>query len=363
MDLVTISPKLKEIENKICSGIRISEEEALLLYKEAPLGWLGSLAHSVRVNKNGMKVYYNRNIHIEPTNICLYQCEFCSFKRKVGEENSWDYTHDDILNILNKNISNKITEVHITGGVFPGRNLFWYTELLEKIKKAAPQIHIKAFTAIEINYMALQSGLTIEESIIKLKNAGLGSIPGGGAEIFDKEIRNKLCPEKGPSSLWLNIHEKIHQAGLFSNATMLYGHIENYENRVSHMNELRNLQDRTSGFNAFIPLKFRKQNNFLSHLSEISLAEDLRNYAVSRIFLDNISHIKAYWPMIGKESARMAIHFGADDLDGTIHDTTRIYSFAGSEEQIPEMTVNEICELINDEGFEAVERTSEYKPV
>lgn len=359
----TINTELQQIEQSVRNGQRISENDGLLLYEQAPLAWLGSLAHFVRSKMNGKEVYYNRNIHIEPTNVCLYQCEFCSFKKQIGDEKSWDYSHEEILRIIKENLSNHITEVHITGGVFPNRDIFWYTSLLKKIKEIGPDIHIKAFTAIEINYMALQSGLTVEEGISELKMAGLGSIPGGGAEIFDKEIRTRLCPEKGPSSLWLNIHEKIHKAGLFSNATMLYGHIESYRNRVSHMNEIRNLQDITSGFNAFIPLKFRKQNNFLSHLPEVNLAEDLRNYAVSRIFLDNVPHVKAYWPMIGKEAARFALHFGADDLDGTIHDTTKIYSLAGSEEQSPEMSVNEIVELISQEGFFAIERNSEYKKI
>ena len=359
----SIPSELQLIEEKVISGIRISEEDAVLLYKQGPLAWLGTLADFVRTQKNRNEVYYNRNIHIEPTNVCLYQCEFCSFKKELGDKDSWDYSHEDILKIIEENKSNNITEVHITGGVFPGRKIQWYTELIQKIKQTAPNVHVKAFTAIELNYMANQSQLTVEEGIKLLKEAGLGSIPGGGAEIFDKEIRLRLCPEKGPSSLWLNIHEKVHQAGLFSNATMLYGHIESYENRVFHMKELRDLQDKTSGFNAFIPLKFRKQNNFLSHLPEVTFAEDLKNYAVSRIYLDNIPHIKAYWPMIGKEAARFAIHFGADDLDGTIHDTTKIYSMAGSEEFAPEMTVSEIVSIIEKEGFIAVERNSEYKPV
>lgn len=351
------------LEKKITSGQRINTNEAFLLYEKAPLGWLGSMANLVNHKKNNKEVYFNRNIHVEPTNICLYQCEFCSFKKEAGDIQSWNYSHDDILKIIRSHLSQNITEIHITGGVYPNRNLSWYSELIKQIKDVAPAIHIKGFTAIELNYMFNQSGISISDGLQTLKEAGLGSIPGGGAEIFDKEVRTKLCPEKGPASLWLNIHEKAHQTGLFSNATMLYGHIETYEHRVAHMNEIRMLQDRTQGFNAFIPLKFRKQNNFLSHLPEVKLAEDLRNYAIARIFLDNVQHLKAYWPMIGKEAARLALHFGADDLDGTIHDTTKIYSLAGSEEQSPEMSVNEIIKLITEEGFNPVERNSNYKSV
>jgi aminodeoxyfutalosine synthase len=358
-----ISSELQSIEGKVKSGKRISIEEGIVLYELAPLGWLGILANYRKEQLNGKNVYFNRNIHVEPTNICLYQCEFCSFKRETGDVLSWNYSHDEILGIVRSHLADNITEVHITGGVFPNRSIDWYVDLIKKIKKIAPRIHIKGFTAIELNYMVQQSGHTIEEGLEKLKKAGLGSIPGGGAEIFDKEIRTKLCPQKGSSTLWLNIHEKAHNAGLFSNATMLYGHIETYAHRILHMNEIRILQDKTHGFNAFIPLKFRKQNNFLSHLSEIPLAEDLRNYAVSRIFLDNITHLKAYWPMIGKESARFALHFGADDLDGTIYDTTKIYSLAGSEEKSPGMTLDEISSLICSEGFVPVERNSLYEPI
>ncbi len=360
---VQITSSLAKIEEKIRTFQRISIEDALVLYNNAPLGWLGSLANFIRTKKSGNNVYFNRNIHIEPTNICLYQCRFCSFKKEPGDSLSWNFSQDDILEMVRSHISDNITEIHITGGVYPDRDLLWYAELIEKIKNIVPHVHLKGFTAIELNYMILRSGLTIEDGLQKLKEAGLGSIPGGGAEIFDKEIRTNLCPEKGPAGLWLNIHEKAHKAGLFSNATMLYGHIETYVHRVAHMNELRNLQEKTQGFNAFIPLKFRKQYNFLSHLPEVTLAEDLKNYAIARIFLDNIPHLKAYWPMMGKEAARLALHFGADDLDGTIHDTTRIYSLAGAEEKSPEMSVDEISELIIQEGFKPVERTSDYKAV
>jgi aminodeoxyfutalosine synthase len=202
-----------------------------------------------------------------------------------------------------------------------------------------------------------------EEGLQQLKEYGLDSIPGGGAEIFDGQLREKICNEKTSSGLWLSIHETAHRLGIPSNATMLYGHIETYVHRIDHMERLRNLQDRTGGFNAFIPLKYKKANNSMSYLGEVSLIEDLRNYAVARIFLDNIPHIKAYWPMIGKEPAQLSLSFGTDDIDGTIDDTTRIYSMAGAEEKNPEMTTGEICRLIRDAGFEPLERDSLYNPV
>ncbi len=349
------------IENKVKNNIRITTDDALFLYENAPLGKLGSMANFIKNKLTGNEVYFNRNIHIEPTNICLYRCKFCSFSKDESDSLSWNYSQDEILAIVSSHIKDKITEIHITGGVFPKREINWFTDLFLKIKYILPNVHIKAFTAIELKYLFRISKVSLVEGLNKLKDAGLGSLAGGGAEIFDDEIRMKLCPEKGPSEIWLNIHENAHKLGLSSNATMLYGHVEKYEHRVMHMNELRELQDRTKGFNAFIPLKFRKQNNFLSYLPEISVVEDLKNYAVSRIFLDNIKHIKAYWPMFGKENARLALHFGADDIDGTIYETTKIYSLAGSEEQAPVMSPTEITEIITQEGFIPVERNSLYE--
>ena len=211
--------------------------------------------------------------------------------------------------------------------------------------------------------MIARAGCTIEEGLTLLKGYGLDSIPGGGAEIFDEELRKMICDEKSSSELWLRIHETAHRLGIPSNATMLYGHIETYAHRIDHMERLRNLQDKTHGFNAFIPLKYKKSNNSMSYLGEVNTIEDLRNYAVSRIYLDNFPHIKAYWPMTGKESAQLSLSFGADDMDGTIDDTTRIYSMAGSDEENPSMSTEEICRLISQAGFTPVERDSLYKPI
>jgi len=352
--------ELKIISGKILAGERISPAEGLVLYTRADLALLGVLAGTVRRRLNGNLACFNRNFHIEPTNKCIYNCRFCSYHKPASDPGCWDYSMEEMLGIVRGFDGREVTEVHIVGGVHPARDLHFYGNLIQKIKEHRPGLHIKAFSAIELDYMIRSSGFSIREGLEILKNFGLGSIPGGGAEIFDEEIRNRICPEKTSSALWLEIHETAHQLGIQSNATMLYGHIESYAHRIDHMERLRALQDKTRGFNAFIPLKYRKANNPMSGTGEVSIIEDLRNYAVSRIYLDNFSHLKAYWPMIGKETAQISLSFGADDLDGTIDDTTRIYSMAGAGEQNPVMTTDEICRLIREAGFEPVERDSVY---
>jgi aminodeoxyfutalosine synthase len=356
----SVSKELKEIAALVLNSKRISPEQGLYLYANAPLGILALLANHVREKKNGDQAYFNRNIHIEPTNICIYHCRFCSYSRDVNQEGSWEYTPEEIYQIVRNHASSGITEVHIVGGVHPDRDIHYYGNIITTIKKLLPGVHVKGFTAIELDFLFRKSHLTYEEGFLLLKQYGLDSIPGGGAEIFDEGIRKKVCDEKSSSSIWLNIHETAHKLGIPSNATMLYGHIENYTHRIDHLNRLRNLQDITGGFNAFIPLKYRMKNNSMSHLGEVSITEDLRNYAVSRIFLDNIPHIKAYWPMIGREIAGLTLQFGADDMDGTIDDTTRIYAMSGAEEQSPSMTTNDMIALIKEAGLKAVERGSLY---
>jgi aminodeoxyfutalosine synthase len=353
-------PDLKVIADKVTADRRISPEEGLLLYTRADLSLLGLLSGIVRRRRNSDYAFFNRNFHIEPTNICVYNCRFCSYHKPAGDPESWEFNHEEMLDIVKRFDDKKVTEVHIVGGVHPSYDIDYYSRLIKKIRNYRPDIHIKAFSAIELDYMITKSGITIREGLEKLRDSGLDSIPGGGAEIFDADIRKKTCPEKTSSEKWLKIHETAHSLGIPSNATMLYGHIESYTNRISHMEKLRSLQDKTGGFNAFIPLKYKKANNIMSPIGEVSIIEDLRNYAVSRIYLDNIPHLKAYWPMAGKELARMSLLFGADDLDGTIDDTTKIYSMAGSEEKNPEITTNEICKLIRDAGFKPVERDSLY---
>lgn len=359
---VAKEPSLAGIAEKVFAGERISCEEALLLYRKASLPFVGMLAAEVKKRYNGNKAFFNRNIHIEPTNICVCGCLFCSYSRKKGEEGSWEYSIDDIMDQIKSHLSGGITEVHIVGGVHPVWTMEYYLKMISTIKKEFPHLHIKAFTAVEIDAMTSRAGISYEEGLRRLKEAGLDSLPGGGAEIFDPRVRKQLCPSKTTGEKWLAIHRAAHRTGLPSNATMLYGHIESYEQRVDHLNQIRSLQDETHGFNAFIPLKFRHENNAFSYLKEIPLLEDLKNYALCRIFLDNIPHLKAYWPMIGKRAAQLALVFGADDMDGTIEDTTKIYTLAGVEES-PSMSTDEMIMLIKEMGLQPVERDSLYREI
>jgi len=352
----------KQIATKIINTERLNITEGIELFN-FDLGVLGIIASYINSKKNEKKVYFNKNFHIEPTNICIYNCKFCSYHRKMGEEGSWEFTIDDILKKVESYKNTDVTEVHIVGGVHPSRDLDYYGLMLSKIKEILPNIHIKAFTAVELDYMIKKAGLSLEKGLKKLKAYGLGSIPGGGAEIFNSEIRKKVCHEKSSSEQWLTIHEAAHKVGLQSNATMLYGHIENYTHRIEHLDKLRELQDKTHGFNTFIPLKYKKANNSLSYLGEVNTLEDLKNYAVSRIYLDNFEHIKAYWPMLGKNITQISLSFGVDDIDGTIDDSTKIYSMAGATDTKPTMNTEEIIHLIKSAGKIPVERDTLYNIV
>ncbi len=359
-----ISPALKQIAKKVINGERISFEEGVTLYKEGSLSFLGTLADFVRQKKSGDKVFFNRNFHVEPTNVCVYSCSFCSYSRLIkNREQGWELSVDQILDIIKKYDGQHVTEVHITGGVVPKQDLAFYTELFRKIKAHRPDLHIKALTPVEFHYIFKKAKLTYEEGLKVMKEVGLDSLPGGGAEIFDKDIRDKIAGGKCTTEEWLSIHKIWHEMGNQSNATMLYGHIETFEHRVDHMERLRQLQDKTKGFNAFIPLKFRNKDNEMSDVPEVSVIEDLRNYAIARVYLDNFPHIKAYWAMIGRSTAQMALNFGADDLDGTIDDTTKIYSMAGSEEQNPKLTTQQLVELIKQVGRRPIERDTLYNVV
>jgi len=354
---------LRLIADKVDSNIRITPADGLFLFKNADLSVLGLLAGIVRRRHNGNLAFFNRNFHIEPTNKCIYNCRFCSYHKPEGDPESWEYSHEEMLEIVRRFDNKAVTEVHIVGGVHPAHDLYYWGTLIKKIKEHRPSLHIKAFSAIELDHMISLTGCTLEEGLKLLKEDGLDSIPGGGAEIFDEELRKVICDEKSSSELWLRIHETAHRLGIPSNATMLYGHLETYSHRIDHLERLRILQDKTRGFNAFIPLKYKKSNNSMSYLGEVNTIEDLRNYAVSRIYLDNFPHIKAYWPMTGKECAQLSLSFGTDDMDGTIDDTTRIYSMAGSEEGNPAMSSDEISNLIRQSGFIPVERDSLYNPI
>ena len=320
-------PGLQKIADKVYAGQRLSREDGLLLFEKADLSFVGALANHVREKLRGDNVYFNRNFHIEPTNVCVFTCNFCSYSRLYAHrEEGWELSLDDMLNIVKKYDGQPVTEVHIVGGVHPKMNLYFFADLLKAIKAHRPDLHIKAFTAVELDYMFRKAKLSNDEGVKVLKEAGLNSIPGGGAEIFDEEIREKICADKVDAEGWLAIHEAIHNAGMHSNATMLYGHVEKYEHRIDHMDRLRQLQDKTGGFNTFIPLKFRNGDNDMSNVPEVSLVEDLKMYAVARLYMDNFPHLKAYWPMLGRKNAQLTLSFGVDDIDGTIDDTTKIYS-------------------------------------
>ncbi|MFN5184120.1 MAG: aminofutalosine synthase MqnE [Bacteroidota bacterium] len=351
----------KRIAEKVFCGERILENEGVWLYEQADTGYLGTLANYIKEKKNRNLVYYNRNFHIEPTNICVFDCKFCSYSRLLKQKDgAWALSEEEILNLVKNYEGIPITEVHIVGGVHPKMGLHYFAGLIKKIKEIRPELHVKAFTAVELEYMCRKAKVSFEEGLKILKEHGQGSLPGGGAEIFDEEIRKEICEDKCTSAQWLEIHETAHRLGMPSNATMLYGHIEKFNHRIDHMQRLRNLQDRTNGFNCFIPLKFRNKENQMSNIPEVSVVEDLRNYAVSRIFMDNFPHLKAYWPMIGKSTAQLSLSFGVDDIDGTIDDSTKIYSMAGAEDKNPKLSTQELINLVAQTGRVAAERDTLY---
>lgn len=356
-----LSESLRKIAQKVFDGKRITPEEGLHLYEEADLGYLGTLANFIREKKHGNRTYFNRNFHVEPTNVCLYTCTFCSYSRLIKKrDEGWEYSMEEILDIIKKYDEQPVTEVHIVGGVLPQYDVEFYAELFRQIKAHRPDLHIKALTPVEYHYIFKKAKITYEEGMLLMKEAGLDSMPGGGAEIFHPEIRDQIAGGKCSGDQWLRIHEIWHELGHRSNATMLYGHIEKFKHRIHHMDELRKLQDKTGGFQTFIPLKFRNQGNQMSHVPESTVVEDLRNYAIGRIYLDNFEHIKAYWPMIGRSTAQLSLAFGVNDIDGTIDDTTKIYSMAGSEEQNPALSTQDLVNLIRRVDRQPIERDTLY---
>lgn len=357
-------PALKLIAQKVSNHERITDEECILLFEKGSLGFVGSLANYVREKMHGNKTYFNRNFHIEPTNVCVFSCKFCSYSKLYAhKEDGWELSIDQMLDIVKQYDGKPITEVHIVGGVHPKMNMAYFIELIQKIKAHRPGLHIKAFTAVELDYMFRKAKLSVEEGLQQLKTAGLESLPGGGAEIFHPEIREQIAADKVSGEGWLEIHETAHRLGMHSNATMLYGHIEKYEHRVDHMRKLRDLQDKTKGFNTFIPLKFRNANNDMSYVPESTIIEDMRMYAIARIYLDNFPHLKAYWPMLGRQNAQLSLAFGVNDIDGTIDDSTKIYSMAGSEEQAPAMSTEELVTLIRQVNRQPIERDTLYNEI
>ncbi len=356
--------ELKRIAEKVKRSERINDAECLALFNKGSLSFVGALANHIRERLHGNKTYFNRNFHIEPTNVCVFSCKFCSYSRLYAhKEEGWELSIDQMVDIVKSYDGKPITEVHIVGGVHPKMNLVYFIELIQKIHAHRPGLHIKGFTAVELDYMFRKAKLTVEEGMQQLKEAGLQSLPGGGAEIFHPEIREQICADKVTADGWLQIHETAHNMGMHSNATMLYGHIEKYEHRIDHMRRLRELQDKTGGFNTFIPLKFRNANNDMSHIAESTIVEDMRLYAIARIYMDNFPHLKAYWPMLGRQNAQLSLSFGVNDIDGTIDDSTKIYSMAGSEEQTPSMSTEELVTLIKQVKRQPIERDTLYKEI
>ena len=360
----TKDKELQRIANKIINQERILFDEGVTLFEKGSLSWLGTLANFVREQKHGDKTYFNKNFHIEPTNVCVFSCKFCSYsKLYANREEGWELSIEQMMHIVKSYDGKPVTEVHIVGGVHPKMNLAFFIDLLKAIKAHRPDLHIKGFTPVELDYMFKKAKVTTEEGMKLAHAAGLDSLPGGGAEIFHPEIRKQICEDKVDADGWLHIHKVAHNLGMHSNATLLYGHIEKYWHRIDHMERLRQLQDETGGFNTFIPLKFRNQDNEMSHIAESTTIEDMRMYAVSRLYMDNFAHIKAYWPMLGRQNAQLTLSFGVNDIDGTIDDSTKIYAMAGSEEQTPTMSTADLVRLIKQVKREPIERGTLYNEI
>ncbi len=364
IELPGLDAAFKTIASKIENRQRISPAEGLMLFEKGSLAMLGTMANFIREREHGHNTYFNRNFHIEPTNVCVFSCKFCSYSKLYSKrEEGWELSIDQMLDKVKAYDGQPITEVHIVGGVHPKMDIYFFEELIKKIRAHRPDLHIKGFTAVELDYMFRKAKLSRTDGMKLLHEAGLDSLPGGGAEIFDPVVREQICADKVDAAGWLDIHAIAHRLGMHTNATMLYGHVESYEHRIDHMERLRKQQDETKGFNTFIPLKFRNFDNEMSHIPEVSSIEDMKLYAIARIYMDNFPHIKAYWPMLGREQAQLTLSFGVNDLDGTIDDSTKIYSMAGSEEQNPTLTTDELVGLIKQVGRQPVERDTLYNVV
>ena len=359
---MTVDPKrYREIEDKVRAGQRLSFEDGLALEECNDLFFLGTMANLVRERYNGNFGYYNVNTHINPTNVCVYTCDFCAFRADLNSPRAYTMDRAQILERAGEAHNRGATELHIVGGLHNKLPLEYYVDIVRWIKEAYPEIHIKAYTAVEIEFFAKISKKSIKQVIEDLVEAGLGSLPGGGAEIFHPEVREEICGAKASTETWLKVHRTAHELGLHSNATMLYGHIDKAKHRIDHMIRLRELQDITGGFQTFIPLAFHPDNSRMDEIPKPSGVMDLKTMAISRLMLDNFPHIKAYWVMLGIKTAQVALSFGADDLDGTVvHET--IYHEAGAETP-QEITVNEIERLIREAGRIPVERDTLYNRV
>lgn len=359
--MVVDNCSMELIEQKVFSGERLSFEEGLYLDASADILQLAKLANHVREIKNGRYAYYNVNTHLNPTNICVYRCNFCAFRADLKSERGYLMENAQIAERALEARARGATEIHVVGGLHHQKQFDWYLDVLRVIHETTPEIHIKAYTGVEINWFAFLTQKSTRWVLEQLMEVGLGSLPGGGAEIFHPEVRDKICEHKADSDEWIRIHQEAHELGLRTNATMLYGHIEESRHRIDHLCQLRSLQDKTGGFQTFIPLAFHPENTGLDHLEKPSGLFDLRTIALSRLMLDNFPHIKAYWVMLGVKTAQIALSFGADDLDGTVvHE--KIYHDAGAE--TPQaLTVDEIGHLIREAGREPVERDTLYRHV
>jgi aminodeoxyfutalosine synthase len=353
---------LGDLRDKVVAGERLSLDEGVRLFEATDIAAVGALANLVRERKHGDLTWFNRNLHINATNVCEADCVFCSFARlKTGDANAYTMSIEQAVGRITALHESFVTEVHIVNGLNPDLPFSYYPDLIRAIKAARPDIHVKGFTAVEIHYYAEKYGMTYEQVLRAFLDAGLGSMPGGGAEIFHPRARRKLCPDKVDADQWLEIHRTAHRMGMRTNATMLFGSIERIEERVDHMVRLRELQDETGGFQTFIPLKFHRTNNRLQRLPEPTGQECLLTLAVSRLMLDNFDHIKAYWPMLSVETAQLSLAFGADDLDGTVREE-RIYHMAGA--KTPQMLGrSELVDLIERAGRVPVERDTLYRTI
>lgn len=354
---------LRELAAKVCDGVRLDEADALICLTTPHILHLGKLANVVRRRLHGDVAYFNVNRHINPTNVCVYtyNCKFCGFAALKGEEHAWEMSHEEVYAHAAKQGGNRVTEFHIVGGLHPDLSLDWYLEMLRGLKERFPEVHLKAFTAIEIGWFAQREKMSIAEVLLAMQEAGLGSLPGGGAEIFHEDVRAIICDGKLDSDEWIEVHRIAHGLGIRSNATMLYGHVEKPEHKVDHFMRLRSLQDTTGGFNAFIPLAYHPENNYMGLEYHTTGSEDLRHLASSRLMLDNFPHIKAYWVMITPKLAQVALSFGADDVDGTVVEET-IYHMAGAETE-QQLTSKELCRIVREAGFEPVQRDTLYNPI
>jgi aminodeoxyfutalosine synthase len=353
---------VRDIADKVMRGRRLDEADALRLYETPDIHVLGMLADHVRRRLVGDAAFYNINRHIDYSNVCVADCRFCAYSRSPGEKGAWELSREEIVKKAREAREKEgVTELHVVGGLHPGLSFQWYEGLLRDLKAAVPDVHLKCFTAVEIHYFSETFRMTHAEVLRRLMESGLGSLPGGGAEIFHPEVREKICPGKADAEQFLAVHRAAHVLGLKTNVTMLYGHVETYAHRVDHLARLRALQDETQGFQVFIPLAFHPENTGLEGRLRVSGIEDLKNLAVSRLFLDNFPHLKAYWVTLGTRLAQIALAFGVDDLDGTVMEET-IHHMAGSD--APQtMTRAGLESLIREAGREPVERDSLYRPV